>query len=256
MGALGRPAYLEQSAREVFKQGEDFFRDYSIDETIEMMDRLGVEKAILTTSPVAPQAHVMAFPEARPDRFALAAEVDPRGGMNEVRALESFARNHAVVLARIIPFYIDVPPGDAIYYPFYAKCVELDLAISINTGIPGPPVPGECQHPMHLDRVCHYFPELKLVMAHGADPWWAEACRLMLKYPNLHMMTSAWLPKYLPDELIQFMNTRGKTKVMWASDFPAIPMERCLASAAELDLRDGVLDRYLYANAQDFFFGH
>jgi predicted TIM-barrel fold metal-dependent hydrolase len=254
MSDMGRPAYLEQVAKNYFKQGEDFFRDYTIEETLELMDRLGVEKAILTTSPGKPQPHVMSFADARPDRFALGAQVDPRRGMQDVRALEAFVRDHPVVLARITPFYIDVPPNDAIYYPFYSKCVELDLAITINTGIPGPPAPGECQHPMHLDKVCLYFPELKLVMAHGADPWWNEACRLMLKYPNLYMMTSAYLPKYLPPELIHFMNTRGSGKLMWASDHPAIPMERCLTAALDLDFRDGVLDRYLYANAHDLFF--
>jgi predicted TIM-barrel fold metal-dependent hydrolase len=77
----------------------------------------------------------------------------------------------------------------------------------------------------------------------------------MLKYPNLYMMTSAYLPKYLPPELIQFMNTRGSGKVMWASDHPAIQMERCLEEAAALDFRDGVLNKYLYANAAGLFFG-
>ena len=68
------------------------------------------------------------------------------------------------------------------YYPLYTKCCELDLPLCINTGIPGPPIPGEAQHPMHLDRVCVRFPELRLCMIHGADPWWDTAIRLMLKY--------------------------------------------------------------------------
>ena len=93
--------------------------------------------------------------------------------------------------------------------PVYAKCIELGLPISINTGIPGPPMPAEPQRPLYLDEVCLFFPELTLIMAHGADPWWGEAIRLLLKYPNLYMMTSAYAPKYLPAELIQFMNTRG-----------------------------------------------
>ena len=61
-----------------------------------------------------------------------------------------------------------------------------------------------------------------LIMAHGADPWWGEAIRLLLKYPNLYMMTSAYAPKYLPAELIQFMNTRGTQKVLFASDHPVL----------------------------------
>jgi predicted TIM-barrel fold metal-dependent hydrolase len=255
MGALGRPDYLAEVARSYFKQGEDFFRDYSVEEILATMDALGIEKAILSTEAQRPQEHVLSFVSARPDRFFLGAHLDPRNGMNETRALERFHREQPnLVLARITPFYLDVPPNDAIYYPVYAKCIELGLPITINTGIPGPPAPGECQHPMHLDKVCLHFPELQLVMAHGADPWWNEACRLMLKYQNLSMMTSAYLPKYFPPELIHFMNTRGSGKVMFASDHPAIQMERCLKEAQQLDLREGVLEKFLYENAQRVFF--
>jgi predicted TIM-barrel fold metal-dependent hydrolase len=50
------------------------------------------------------------------------------------------------------------------------------------------------------------------------------------------------------------MNTRGKHKVMFASDHPAIQMDRCLAEALALDLRPGVLDGFLYENANRVFF--
>jgi predicted TIM-barrel fold metal-dependent hydrolase len=255
MSDLGRPEFLKDVAKNYFKQGEDFFRDYSVEEVVKTMDELGVEKAILTTDPSRPQDHVLGFVEARPDRFFLGAQVDPRRGMKALRAIESFQREQPnLVLVRITPFMIDLPPNHAVYFPVYAKCIDLGLPITINTGIPGPPAPGECQHPMHLDKVCLHFPELKLVMAHGADPWWNEACRLMIKYRNLFMMTSAYLPKYFPPELIHFMNTRGKNKVMWASDHPAIQMDRCLKEAHQLDLREGVLEKYLYENAQRVFF--
>ena len=58
---------------------------------------------------------------------------------------------------------------------------------------------------MHLDRVCVRFPELKLCMIHGADPWWDTAIRLMIKYKNLRLMTSAWSPKRLPESLLHYM---------------------------------------------------
>ena len=88
----------------------------------------------------------------------------------------------------------------------------------IFTGLPVPPLPGECQHPLRLDRVCFHFPELKLLMCHGADPWWDVAIRLMIKYRGLHLQTSAWAPKRLPPELIHFMNTRGQDKILCASN--------------------------------------
>ena len=255
MAELGRPDYLVRAAEDTFKQGGDFFRNYSIDEMLASMDELGVERAILTTVPSAPSAHILSFTEKHPERFSLGAQLDPRRGMKSLRELESFVRSQPVVLARITPFSFDLPPGDPVYYPVYAKCIELGLPITINTGIPGPPAPGECQHPMHLDKVCLHFPELQIVMAHGADPWWGEAIRLMLKYRGLHLMTSAYLPKYLPAELLHFMRTRGGGKVIFASDHPAIPMQRCIEEARRLELPEDVLDGYLYANAARLFFG-
>lgn len=147
------------------------------------------------------------------------------------------------------------PPSDAVYYPLYAKCAELELALCINTGIPGPPIPGEVQHPMHLDRVCVRFPELRLCMIHGADPWWDVAIRLLLKYSNLRLMTSAWSPKRLPESLLHYMRTRGKNKVIFASDWPVLRMRRVVPEARALDLPADVLANYLYNNAQEFFFG-
>jgi predicted TIM-barrel fold metal-dependent hydrolase len=76
----------------------------------------------------------------------------------------------------------------------------------------------------------------------------------MIKYRNLHLMTSAYAPRYLPPELIAFMNTRGKDKIIFASDHPVLSTERCLREAQALDLRPGVLDKYLYENAARLFF--
>ena len=75
------------------------------------------------------------------------------------------------------------------------------------------------------------------------------------KHVNLYLMTTAYLPKYLPPELLQYMNTRGANKVIYGSDHPYLNFNRTLASAVALDLREGVLDAYLYQNANNVFFG-
>ena len=135
---------------------------------------------------VKPSVTARKFVEARPDRFALAM-----GGVNLLRPVPSLRELTAVVsdlpvaYAAVGPsFWGDgqYPPSDAVYYPLYAKCAELELPLCINTGLPGPPIPGEVQNPIHLDRVCVRFPELKLCMIHGADPWWDIAIRLLIKY--------------------------------------------------------------------------
>ena len=200
------------------------------------------------------------YAEARPDRFSLAlGGHDLLHPMENLRRLTSPVQNLPVAYTVVGPsFWGDgmYPPGDPVYYPLYTKCCELGLALCLNTGIPGPPLPADAQNPIHLDRVCVRFPELKLCMMHGADPWWDTAIRLMIKYRNLHLMTSAWSPRRLPESLLHYMRTRGPDKVLYASDHPVLTMSRCITEAKQLDLSAEVLDNYLFRNADRFFFGN
>jgi predicted TIM-barrel fold metal-dependent hydrolase len=260
MGDRKQPDWMVRVKEDYFKAGDSFFKSPELSELIDDMDAHGVERAVLLASVRATEGRALRFVEARPDRFALAA-----GGFNllkpmpTVRALESFVRNHPVAYALVGPsFWGDgmYPPTDAVYFPLYTKCCELDLPLCMNTGIPGPPLPAEPQNPIHLDRVCYRFPELKLCMIHGADPWWDTAIRLMIKYRNLRLMTSAWSPKRLPPSLLHYMSTRGKDRVLFASDYPVLSFERCLGEIANLDLDDEVKQRWLFDNANAFFFGN
>jgi predicted TIM-barrel fold metal-dependent hydrolase len=252
------PDWMVRVKEDYFKGDDSFFKSPELSEMIDNMDANGVERAILMSNVRDTESRALSFVEARPDRFALAA-----GGFNllkpmkTVRALESFARSNPVAYAIVGPsFWGDgmYPPTDPVYYALYVKCCELDLPLCVNTGIPGPPLPAEPQNPIHLDRICYRFPELKLCMIHGADPWWDTAIRLLLKYKNLRMMTSAWSPKRLPESLLHYMRTRGKDRILFASDYPVLSMERCLSEAANLDLPDEVRQAWLHDNAQAFFF--
>jgi predicted TIM-barrel fold metal-dependent hydrolase len=216
-----------------------------------------VERAILLTNVRADGDRGQRYAAERPDRFALGVGgLDLLRPVKTLRKLEAFVKDHPTAYVVVGPsFWGDgmYPPSDAVYYPLYAKACELDLPVCLNTGIPGPPLPAEAQHPIHLDRVCIRFPELKLCMIHGADPWWDVAMRLMLKYRNLRLMTSAWSPKRLPESLLHFMRKRGPERIIFASDSPALSMERTLGEAAKLDLPDEIRDRWLYENGKSFF---
>ena len=255
LGDAAPPEFLRRVAEDYFKRPDAIFRSFTPEALLAEMDEAGVEKAILTVAGEAPSRDVLAFPEASPDRFVLSVAVDPRRGMKAVRELDALRRSHPVVLARVTPFLAGgLPPNDYRYFPLYTRCIDWGLPVSINTGLPGPPVPGRCQDPMHLDEVCYFLPELVVVMAHGADPWWGVATRLMIKYANLFLMTSAYAPKYFPPELVHFMNTRGRYKILFASDHPVLDFRRCVAEAEALPLRDDVLDLFLYQNAHRLFF--
>lgn len=252
------PDWMIRVKEDTFKAGASMLRNADFKELTDEMDRLGVRRAVLIGSLTDRESRAREFADKAPDRYSVAM-----GGLNllkpmpTLRALAEAVANTPVSYATVGPsFWGDgnYPPGHAVYYPLYTKACELDLPVCVNTGLPGPPIPGEAQHPIHLDRVCVRFPELKLCMIHGADPWWDVAIKLMLKYRNLHLMTSAWSPKRLPAELLHFMGTRGKTKVIFGSDSPVLTMTRTITEAAALPLEPEVRDNYLFGNADRFFF--
>lgn len=187
--------------------------------------------------------------EKFPGRLFPVPIIDPRARMDAVRGMEIGAKELGVKGYRVFPAIIGLPPDDRLYYPIYAKAVELGVPISINVGLPGPLLYGEVQRPMALDRVCIDFPDAVLIGAHGASPWHQEMVALMTKHENLHLMMSAWAPKYYPGEIIDFMHQRGSSKVMFASDYPLIDFERCMREIRALGLRPDVERAFLADNA-------
>ncbi|MFD4459668.1 amidohydrolase family protein [Nocardia sp. NPDC058480] len=258
-GELEQPSWMLKVRDDYFKGADSMYAQVELTALLDEMDEQGVEKAVLMYSMVKPSKTALEFVEARPDRFSLAVNgVDLLRPVASLRELTALVRDLPVTYTTTGPsFWGDgrYPPTDAVYYPLYYKCAEIGLPLCMNTGIPGPPIPGEVQNPIYLDRVCYQFPELRLCMIHGADPWWDTAIRLLIKYENLRLMTSAWSPKRLPDSLVHFMRTRGKNKVIFGSDWPVLALRRVVPEAEALDLPADVLDNYLYNNAQEFFFG-
>ena len=143
-----------------------------------------------------------------------------------------------------------VPINDKLAYPIYAKCIELDLPIFINVGVPGPRIPMMPQYVGHLDEVCYDLPELKVVMRHGAEPWEELAIKLLLKWPNLYYSTSAFAPKYWPKSIIRFANSRGSDKILYGGYFPmGLELTRIFAEMDAVPFKDAVWPKFLYDNA-------
>jgi predicted TIM-barrel fold metal-dependent hydrolase len=194
--------------------------------------------------------------EEHPDRFFASYEVNPNLGMKGVRDLVRAHEEYGVKAASAFPAGMNpqVPINDKRFYPIYAKCIELDIPICMTTGVPGPRVPMLCQKTELLDEVCWFFPELKIVMRHGAEPWDELAVKLMLKWPNLYYSTSAFAPKYYPQSIIDYANTRGADKVMYAGYFPmGLSLERIFTELPNVPFKDDVWPKFLRENAARVF---
>jgi predicted TIM-barrel fold metal-dependent hydrolase len=122
--------------------------------------------------------------------------------------------------------------------------------VFINIGVPGPRWPAHVQHPMLLESVLSDFPELTIVTRHGGEPWVRETISLMRSWPNLHYSTSAFAPRYYPAEIIEFANTDGADRVLYAGYFPSgLSLERIFVELAAVPLDDDVWPKFLRANA-------
>ena len=134
-----------------------------------------------------------------------------------------------------------VPINDKKMYPIYAKCVELGIPVFCCVGIPGPRLRAACQHVELIDEVMFDFPDLVFVTRHGCEPWTELAVKLMLKWPNLYYSTSAFAPKYYPADIVNYANTRGADRVIYAGYFPmGLSLERIAKELPLVGFKDEV----------------
>lgn len=225
-----------------------------IDFVLDAMDTHGVSKAMVDVSD--PNGSGRKAVKTYPDRFYGTFSINPNEGMHSVRELVTAYEELGICAASAGPAFFSpqVPIDDRKFYPFYAKCVELDIPICMTTGVPGPKVPMSAQDVSRLDEVCWYFPELKIVMRHGAEPWQALAVKLMLKWPNLYYSTSAFAPRHYPREIIDFANTRGSDKIIYAGYFAVgLTLDRIFSEFENVPFSQEVWPKFLGQNARNVF---
>jgi predicted TIM-barrel fold metal-dependent hydrolase len=246
-----------------------------IDELLAQMDLSGTTKAILPAKVYyaasekgvrAVHREIAGLTTASVGRLkGVATIVPPELGagtywdvMQNVRVVEDAFHEYGFVGVHLTPSPWGMPPNDRWFYPVYAKCVELGMALFVHVGMPGPLWPMKHHDPAHLDDVALAFPDLKIIAHHIGDPWTDIAVRLAARHPNFYICTSAWSPKRYPQALLDFMGgrwhgTEGSTKVIFASDFPLLDMQRATADARALPFTPTQLDNMLHTNADRLF---
>lgn len=226
---------------------------------VDLMDAGGVDKLMLAAwcRPghwMIDHNEVSRHVEAFPDRFVGVATVDLANPVKAVRELDECVRHRGFKALRIVPWLWKLPPNNALYYPLYVKCVELGIPFCTQVGHTGPLMPSEPGRPVpYLDDVALTFPELVIVAGHIGHPWTEEMIGLAWKHDNVYIDTSAYLPRYYPQPLLQFMNTYGKHKVLFGTNFPQLQFDRCIAQVEKLGLSDETKTLFLRGNAERVF---
>ena len=234
-------------------------RGITVEEELAQMDEAGIDKGLLVATTGAAVGASIHFEKpfeiiaevcaAHPDRFKGVIGVNPSRIMTWIKKLDVAVKEYGFVGAHLYPHWFGEPPDSRIYYPFYAKCAELNVPIQIQVGHSAQWFLRTVGQPITLDRVAIDFPELKIVGIHIGHPWTEEMISMAWKHPNVFIGTDAHLPKYWDKTLINFINSRGQDKVLFGTDYPVLPFKKAMDELDKLELRETPKRKLLVDNA-------
>jgi len=244
---------FEFPAEYMFKNSPDkvLEKDDPVGTTLREMDKWGVEKGMIGVTDA--EGNGVKALKQHPDRFIPSGNGDPNKGMQGIEQIVKEYETFGIKAVGLFPAgtFPQVAINDKKMYPIYAKCSELGIAVFCCAGVPGPRLRMEPQKVEYIDEVMYDFPELTFVTRHGCEPWQDLAVKLMLKWPNLYYCTSAFAPKHYPQAIINYANSRGSDKIMYAGYFPmGLSLERIMTEMPNVGFNDGVWPKFLRGNAE------
>jgi predicted TIM-barrel fold metal-dependent hydrolase len=107
--------------------------------------------------------------------------------------------------------------------------------------------------PICLDTVAIDFPELKLLGIHIGVPWTDEMIAMAWKHDNVYIGVDAYAPKHWPPQLVKYLNSYGRNKVLFGTDWPVIDPERAIREIDDLKLRPETMRALMRDNALKVF---
>jgi predicted TIM-barrel fold metal-dependent hydrolase len=255
----------EPTAEGVRKMGESLARDDA--EILAELDAAGISRQLVTGFDEASTAGrtfvtnpaIAAIAERHPDRFVPFAGADVGRGAAALRDLEHWVRERGFRGLSLRPFMIGAPASDRRYYPFYAKCVELGIPVSMHASANWTTTrPSDLGHPRHFDVVACDFPDLVLILSHAGYPWVLEACLLAWKHPNVYLEIAAHRPRYFTapgagwEPLLRYGQTTIRHKILYGTGAFLLGRRPAdlVAEMRALPVRADVLEQWLGGNAR------
>lgn len=259
-----RPDWRDKFFVGKVKAKDNLMAGLSLEKMIERMSAADIEHAFLIAAKsgrpglkgcyhMPPQVVADAVAQ-HPRHFSGLVGIDPFTGMDGVRELEYAVKELGFIGAHLYPHWFELAPDHAKYYPFYAKCCELNIPIQMQVGqslVYSKDFP--CRsvgRPIALDAVACDFPELKLIGIHVGIPWTDEMIAMAWKHENVFIGCDAHSPKYWPDSFVHYINSYGQDKVIFGTDFPVLDFVRTIDEIRALDFKPAVLEKLLRTNVR------
>ena len=226
--------------------------------TVAKMDEAGVSKSLISAW-VAPNNvmisndEVAGFVSQYPNRLIGVGSVNISKPVQAVAEMRRCVNELGFKGIRVLPWLWELPPTDRLFYPIYTACCDLGIPFCTQIGHTGPLMSSEVGRPIYLDRVALDFPELVIVGGHIGYPWTDEAIAVATKHVNVYIDTSAYTAKRYPPQLVQYMNSHGREKVLFGTNYPMITPAKAMQGIEKLDMAPDTQELFLGGNAQRIF---
>ena len=259
---IARHPELERAARETFYIGNNF---QPLESFLLELDLADLEKAVILPIDATTSRNATVYTNeqiaelcAMSPRLIGFASVDPQqpDAPDKLREAVTKLGLRGLKLAPAMQqFYADDPS----VYPIYQTARELGIPILFHAGMswePGSRL--QFGQPMQFENVVADFPDLQIVLAHLAWPWVTDAVALALKYPNLHLDTSA-LYFDNPRDFLRYAMTHVvpltvferslRKQILFGSNYPRVEIKNMDAAVRGLGFSDECLDLVFRENA-------
>jgi uncharacterized protein len=240
-------------------------------ELIKYMDEAGVDVCFALregmmdisghTVALSTNAFMMQQIEPYPDRMYLEAMVGPiirRGVDHAIWELEYLVKEGNAKLCKVYQAEDDGPLDDERMWPFYEKACELDITLTVHTGMSYVvPQPNYRTHPDRLDQVLLDFPELRIIAYHMGWPHTEELIGLAGKHQNLYLSLSGIIGWYQRSPYRGYhaigtaLHWVGPEKIVMGLDLPFDDTKRVVDWVRNLQIPEELRQQYGYSEITD-----
>jgi predicted TIM-barrel fold metal-dependent hydrolase len=240
-------------------------------ELIKYMDEAGVDVAFALRESMmdisgqvicmSTNAFILQEIEPYPERLYLECNVGPilrRGVEHAIWELEYLVKERDARLCKVYAPEDEGPLNDPRLWPFYEKACELDIPLTIHTGMSYVvPQPSKYTLPILLDDVLLAFPALKIIAYHMGWPYAEELMGLAGKHRNLYLSLSGvigWFARapyrgyHMIGESLQWV---GPDRIVMGLDLPFDDTKRVVDYVRNLEMPEELQEKWGYAPITD-----
>ncbi len=226
---------------------------------IQMMDDADVQVGCIgTTGMWSSVADRAAIARQYPGRLMPFYRSSPHEGMSDVKEFERTVKELGFKGLVVSGFRENLPSNHKKYYPFYAKCVELDVPVRITSALHlYTDRPMDLSRPAYLDEIACDFPDLTIVSGLGGWPWVDELVAVARRHPSVFIDLSCVRPRNMDksgsgyDVLLASGNRELQDQIIFASGWStqSVPLKLLIAEAEDLAKNDTVRRKWMHDNA-------